>query len=585
MRMMKHNPGFLEDLDPNALTRAFVVRNKVLSTILRIISENTGSSNQHVLLLGHRGMGKTMLLHRVRAAVRDDPELSAGWLPILFPEEKYGIYTVGEFFLEVVNGIAAAGIDTESDYKALYESLWRERDETTLRRRCLNAIRELARSQHKRVLIMVENLNMIIGEQVSDELVWDLRQPLLNEEHIMVLGTSTCRFDGIDDSNKALYGFFREMRLQPLDDEECRLLWESVAGEPLPGNRVGPVRVITGGNPRLVAIMAGTTLDGTLAHLREQFARLVDDNTTYFKSAIEDLPPLERKVFAALAELWEPATARRTAERARLDVNKTSALLKRLVGRGMVRTVSGGNTQVYEVAERLFNIYYLMRQSRGPADRMKRLIDYMALFYQPETLLECVLKEAEHPLTMQWEPLQACRYVMERYELPPGSLERVLADRTEELRASVNDMMAGLVGRRLQEREDSRSPIDEIERAVKELFALFNSGNFSDALESSAEVLEKCVGQTDRKMVQLHALVMALRGEALWELGKTEEALVTYDELVDRHGLQEDTSVSVLVAKALFNKGVRLGALGRTEEEIAVYEAVDARYGGRAEAG
>ena len=56
----------------------------------------------------------------------------------------------------------------------------------------------------------------------------------------------------------------------------------------------------------------------------------------YFKSHIEALPPQERRVYLALARLWKPATAKEVASQARVNVNKCSAQLKRLVDRGAV---------------------------------------------------------------------------------------------------------------------------------------------------------------------------------------------------------------------------------------------------------
>jgi hypothetical protein len=50
----------------------------------------------------------------------------------------------------------------------------------------------------------------------------------------------------------------------------------------------------------------------------------------YFKANVDALPPLERRIFVSLAEIWEPALARDVAKRARIDVNKTSAQLTRL---------------------------------------------------------------------------------------------------------------------------------------------------------------------------------------------------------------------------------------------------------------
>jgi hypothetical protein len=115
----------------------------------------------------------------------------------------------------------------------------------------------------------------------------------------------------------------------------------------------------------------------------KQLTFLIDEYTTYFKSNIESLPPLERKVFITLANIWEPATAARVAQDTRIAVNKASSLLKRLESRGTIDVVkASGGKKSYQVTERLYNIYHLMRISGGQPDRVRALVDFMANFYE-----------------------------------------------------------------------------------------------------------------------------------------------------------------------------------------------------------
>ena len=92
-------------------------------------------------------------------------------------------------------------------------------------------------------------------------------------------------------------------------------------------------------------------------------ALAVDDHTEYFRSHIEALPPQERRIYLALARLWKPATAKEVASQARVNVNKCSAQLGRLVDRGAVLLEDGARRRrTYYVAERMYNIYYLLRR-------------------------------------------------------------------------------------------------------------------------------------------------------------------------------------------------------------------------------
>ncbi len=62
VKLIKHNPMFLSETE---LEASFVVREAELGSLLRIVRENDGPTNQHVIVIGTRGMGKTMLVRRL----------------------------------------------------------------------------------------------------------------------------------------------------------------------------------------------------------------------------------------------------------------------------------------------------------------------------------------------------------------------------------------------------------------------------------------------------------------------------------------------------------------------------------------
>ena len=70
-----YNPALLTD---DQLKRSFVARTRELNDLLAVIrNQPQKGSFQHVLIVGSRGMGKTMLGLRLLLAVREDPKLSA----------------------------------------------------------------------------------------------------------------------------------------------------------------------------------------------------------------------------------------------------------------------------------------------------------------------------------------------------------------------------------------------------------------------------------------------------------------------------------------------------------------------------
>jgi predicted transcriptional regulator len=379
----KYNPGFSSDED---LISAFVVREKELQQILQTLQENTGRTYQHLLLVGARGTGKTMLVRRVAAEVRRSESLNQYWYPLVFGEESYRILSAGEFWLEAIYHLAAQ--NPGAQWQGVYEELRGEKDEKRLQQRSIAKLMDFADEQGKQILLIVENLNMLFDEQMSEGDDWDLRHTLQNEPRLMLLGTATQRFDQIDNVGNALFEFFALHIMEPLKLSECSQLWKSIADEDLSDNQIRPMQILTGGNPRLLQVLAGFAKGMSFRDLMANLTQLIDSHTDYFKGLLETLPATERRVFVELLEIWKPATANQIAEAARMEVSKTSALLNRLMKRGAIEIVKqSSKKKYYQVSERLFNFYYLMRKRGVMENRIKIVVDFMSILY-PSLLIQ-----------------------------------------------------------------------------------------------------------------------------------------------------------------------------------------------------
>ena len=383
---IKYNPAFLTQ---DELIKSFVVRKTDLELIMELIRENRGQTNQHLLIVGPRGSGKTTLALRIAAELRKNKDSSNLWYPVVFSEESYEVCTPGEFWLEALFHIGKHTKDHR--WKRIYKELRSEMDESRLRDRALAQIMDFADEQGKRLLFIVENLNMLLGQQIAHDAAWEIRHTLINEPRLMLLGTATSRFEQLENSDKAMFELFKIHELEPLSSYDCRTLWRSITGQELKGDRIRPIQILTGGSPRLLVIISVFAAKASLRELMEDLTHLVDEHTEYFKSHIDNLPPLERKVFVTLADLWQPSTARELAEAARIDVNKASAYLKRLTLKGAVMEVEqDGGRKWYQLAERMYNIYHLMRRRGEPSNRVRAVVDFMVHFYSDEDLVKTI---------------------------------------------------------------------------------------------------------------------------------------------------------------------------------------------------
>ena len=390
----KFNPGTFQP--DEEVIKQFVVRKREYDAILEVLSENIDSpSCQHTLITAPRGRGKTMLLARIAAELRTNHELSDHLLPVRFMEENQEIFDIADFWHETLFYLAkeCATFDPTlaSELRRTYDDQnlrWREQK---LEERARSAILEVADRLEKKLVIMVENLQSLC-ENVDRDFGWKLRGVLQSEPQIILVGSATNRFKGLDDASQPFFELFRIINLEPLTTEECNDLWQVVSYDSTPGRNIRPLEILTGGNPRLLVIIAGFAQHRSLRQLMEELVTLVDEHTEYFRGHLETLPKTERRVYVALLDLWQPSKPGEIAGRARMDVRYVSTMLGRLRERGVVLKESSGNRSMYRVAEPLYSIYYKLRRERDEASIVQGLIRFMVAFYNETEQSEIFLK-------------------------------------------------------------------------------------------------------------------------------------------------------------------------------------------------
>ena len=558
----KYNPGFLTD---DELVASFCIRTTEFEMLVEALRECTGPSNQHQIVIGPRGSGKTTLLLRVAAEARRDPALAARCFPIVFAEESYEVSTAGEFWLECLTLLAAhaPGGDDEPDLRRTADDLRTIRDDRTLADRCLGALLDFSDRHSQRLLLLVENLNMLFRDMTDRDAGWRLRKVLQTEPRIILFASATSRFQEIDHPEHALYDLFRVRTLRPLDTSECETLWHAVAGLTPPTATIRSLEILTGGNPRLLAIVARFGAARSFRQLMADLLDLVDDHTEYFKSHLDSLAAQERRVYLALAALWKPATTREIAAQARLDTNICSSQLARLGAHGAVH-VSGGSARrkQYYLTERLYNIYYLLRRQRGPDRLVEALIHFMESYYSPDDLKEIAASEFSGLV-----------------EDPDGLMQPLYENALEELLASPK-----LVPHREELeaiRRDSTYK-QEVQSAVglmKKAHASVTDRRMEDALATCDELVRRFTDSENPAVVPAVPAALMLKGCILNNLNRPRDALVVFGQVVDRFGDNMNLTILTLVAMALVNKATALILLKRPKDALVVCSQVVECYG------
>lgn len=395
-----YNPHLLSKEELNGL---FVVREPLLERLLAELAESPEDSPpQHHLVVGQRGMGKTMLLRRLQYALEDDPDLGSRWLPLAFPEEQYNVAHLSDFWFNCLDALSDA-LDRGGQREAA-EALDREAEaivtnaEDARARESLDLLTRTARELGRRLVLLVDNLDLVF-ERVEEH-AWKLRETLSSEPGLLLLGASARAIESTYKYDRPFYDFFEVHELGGLSVEETRELlvryaeqWDTpsvarVARED--AGRIRTLHTLTGGNPRTIALLYSILAQGIDGDVRSDLEQLLDQCTPLYKARLEALPQQAQQVVHALAVHWHPATAGGLAETMRLPVNAVSSQLNRLVKQGIVEKVPyHPDTRTgFQIAERFFNIWYLMRTTRRARRKLLWLVEFLRVFYSQQQLQE-----------------------------------------------------------------------------------------------------------------------------------------------------------------------------------------------------
>ena len=390
IRRRTYNPSHLTGEE---LKASFLARHENLEEMLRSLRTYVDCHpGEHMLLVGARGMGKTTLGLRFLQSVAEDPVLAMKWQPVPFYEENYDIASLADFWLASLRHLSRATADDRWRQKS-DELTQHEPDQSRRESYALASLLDYCNASGRRLVLFVENLDLVF-QQIGDEReTHALRGVLIEHSELLLVGSANALFDAVRSQSAPFYEFFRIITLNGLEREQCGKLFESIVEreEALDSGRflaqeqgrLETIRELTGGNPRLLVLTARMLIESPLGSAFDDLEALIDEQTPYFKSLIEALPGQARKVFNCLAAEWTPMLAREVSVRVNLSPSHTSAQLRQLMDKGYVRErrLSAEKRTRYEVADRFYNLYYLLRFIQPGRLRLERLVAFLHNLY------------------------------------------------------------------------------------------------------------------------------------------------------------------------------------------------------------
>ena len=287
-----YNPDAMPEEEIKA---TFVAREWLIDELTEMInSQPDGAGLQHVLVIAPRGMGKTTVLLMLQFAIKDRG-LAERWQPVKFPEEAYGVYDLADFWVETLRLLSAATNDPALQSKA--EALKLEfQIGDDLADAALAMLKGWRQRTGKRLLLLVDNFDMIL-EQINDERdTARLRDVLMNDGSIMMIGGAASFFHEARSYDQPLYNFFKPYNLEVLQSDQVEQLLRRRAkrdgfkdfGARLDAKRARfkALEYFAGGFPRLVLMLYRVVTLSDLTDVRAGLEKLLDEVTPYYKAYV-----------------------------------------------------------------------------------------------------------------------------------------------------------------------------------------------------------------------------------------------------------------------------------------------------------
>ncbi len=368
--------------NPNQLTRyelidRFVVRQRIFERLYRHISDaKMNIPEEHLLIIGQRGMGKTTLLLRLAYEVEKDENLQSWLIPVVFREEQYSIRKLFNLWEETAHLLA----DKDTVFKNLFDemdALYTTNDtdaEERYEKLAFNLLIKKLQKQQKKIILCIDNFQDLL-KKLSKQESQRLRKILTTCTDIRIIAASPVAIDALHDYKYPLYEHFKTFHLKGLNEEQTIRLIKKLGESYKPKevadliqnqrSRIETIRRITGGVIRTMILLFEIFVDNRKGDVFRDLERLLDRVTPLYKDRTDDLPKNQQVIIDAIALAWDATSTKDIKKRTRLESKVVSAQLAQLAKNDWIEVIpTSTKNHLYRLKERFYNIWYLMRNGR-----------------------------------------------------------------------------------------------------------------------------------------------------------------------------------------------------------------------------
>ncbi len=372
------------------IEQEFVVRQSEFNIIMEDIRTSTMEyPEQEYLIIGEEGMGKTMLLTKIKYEIERDEQLNTWLIPVAFPEELNGASELYDLWLRVAEYLEE--LHQFTFFKDLSDKIIAS---SGVEEVAFGILNQCLKDNGKKIILLIDNFGTFLNE-LDEKEDHRLREILITNPNLRMIAANPETVRDVHRYDKAFYEHFIEIKLKGLNRKETKDLmlhlgkiygWEDEIEEVIENEpyRIDVFRDLTGGNIRNIVMLFNVILGAKKQDSLSDLMQILDDITPINTGKILQLKKNQKKIIHYVALQWDAVRTADIATTLRMKSNEVSAQLNYLTENQWIVTKGVGRKKLYQLRDRFFNIWYLMRYGRKRhKDNLKYLMNFYKMRNQP----------------------------------------------------------------------------------------------------------------------------------------------------------------------------------------------------------
>ncbi|OQY00930.1 MAG: hypothetical protein B6I26_06600 [Desulfobacteraceae bacterium 4572_130] len=386
-----------QTISKQEINNNFVLRKELYNLIWDDLNSfKINFKDQHFLIQGVRGSGKTFFLMKLFYDIQDSNKLKNS-IPILLKEEEYFISCLGNLWILICEELKYR--DSIFDDLFIKMNILFKNQVKNEEKKLFKILEKTLKKYNKKIILLIDNIGdifNIIGEKHTKI----FKQILSSSNIIRIIATNNVVPGTNSDYEKLFLTFFKKIHLKELDlkeikklilycaniskNEQINIIVEKHQG------KIEALTRLTGRSLRTIILLFEIFSKTKNITTYNYLEKIIDGTTPLYKPIMDNTIPSQKPIIDIIARNWDGITAKKISKKTRQKTSLVSAHLAKLEKNNIVlKQKTSTKNNIYFLKERFFNIWYLLRLGRNKErEKVMWLTRFLELWCSQKKILD-----------------------------------------------------------------------------------------------------------------------------------------------------------------------------------------------------